>query len=176
MAEKEPTYDEAQIAERLTRAARLVLRGRLDPPRLQDRRLADDADARQRDRLLRRGGVPPSRSRGDLGPRDGQADDAQRRRDHRQGFRARPPDRGGRRCGVRPRAARSRDAEQVRAERRPARRDAVRRPEALRPRPRRGACCSSPGGSPSRRCGACSRRWRRPSRTTSRCSGSRSPR
>ena len=39
------------------------LRGRLDPPRLQDRRLADDADARQRDRLLCRGGVSPSRSR-----------------------------------------------------------------------------------------------------------------
>ena len=31
----------------------------------------------------------------------------------------------------------------------------------------RAACCSSPAGSPNRRCGACSSRWRRRSRTTS---------
>src|SRR5439155_15655153 len=78
------------------RTARLVLRKRVDSPCLQDRRLADDARARHHHRLLRGGGIPPSRPRGDLCKGDGQAADAQRRRDYRQGLRARTPTRGGR--------------------------------------------------------------------------------
>ena len=53
MAEKEKTYDEAQIAEKLKDLPGLVLRRRLDPAQLQDRRLADDADAGECDRILR---------------------------------------------------------------------------------------------------------------------------
>ena len=76
---KETAYD-----ERDRRAAQgtawLVFRGRVDPPRLQDRRLADDADARERHRLPGRGGVSPSRPVGDVGTRHGEAVDAQRGR------------------------------------------------------------------------------------------------
>ena len=42
-------------------AARLVLRGWLDPPGIQDRRLADHPHAGERRRLPRRGGLPPPR-------------------------------------------------------------------------------------------------------------------
>src|SRR5256886_15552116 len=38
----------------------VVVRGRLDPADLQDGRLADHADAGQRDRLLLRSGIPSS--------------------------------------------------------------------------------------------------------------------
>ena len=175
--EKEPTYDEAQIAERLQRAARLVLRGRLDPPRLQDRRLADDADARERDRLLsprRRITIPISsvtwgrvtvklstHSAGGITDKDfalaRQIEDVVLWR----------PAAGGALDG---------HAEQVRAERRPALMTAAvagRRSARRAGGARRAASSSSPAGSPSRRCGACSPRWRRRSRTTS--PSSRSP-
>src|SRR2546427_2632006 len=45
----------------------VVVRGRLDPPQLQDRWLADHPDAGHRHRVSRRGGVPSSRPRGHLG-------------------------------------------------------------------------------------------------------------
>ena len=167
-ATKEKTYNEAEIAERLQGAARLVLRGRLDPPGLQDRRLADHAHAGERGRLPGRGGVPPSRPDGDLGPAHREAAEPRRRRDHRQGLRARAEDRGGRALAA-DRAARSRARRTsgcgrgIRDERSP--------PGASGAA--RTASCSSPGGSPSRRFGACWRRWSRRSRRRSPSSRSR---
>ena len=67
--ERDRPYDEAQIAERLKALPGWYFEDELDPPRLQDRRLADDADAGQRDRLLCRGRRPSSGSVGDVGPR-----------------------------------------------------------------------------------------------------------
>src|SRR6266540_3609512 len=81
--------------------------------------MADHLDAGECDRLSRRGGLPSSRSGGDVGPDHGEALDAQRGRNHRQGLRAGPPHRGrGVVAAVGWRARR--DTEQVRARRRSA--------------------------------------------------------
>src|SRR6184192_2225981 len=98
-------------AERVTG---VVVRGRVDPADLQDGRLADHADAGERDRLLLRGGVPSPGSVGHVGPGDREAPEPRRRGDHRQGLRAGPQARGHR--AVAPQGRRPRgNAEQVRA-------------------------------------------------------------
>src|SRR5213082_2259534 len=99
--------------------SRLVVRGRLDPPQLQDRRLAHDADARQRHRVRRRGSLPPPRSISHLGTRDREAPEPRGGRDHGQGLRAGEEDR--RDGAVAPQGWRARrDTQQVRALRRSA--------------------------------------------------------
>ena len=134
LAEKEKTYDEAADRREAEGAARLVSRRRLDPARLQDRRVADDADAGQCDRLLprRRITIPICRSRGaaitvklsthSAGGITDKDFELARRIDEVVLWR--PVGRGARR-----------DAEQVRAERR----------SALRPR-----LCSMAGLNPNR--------------------------
>src|SRR5205823_3060776 len=86
---------------------------------LQDGRLADHADAGQRDRLLLRSGVPSSGPLGYVGPSDREAAEPRRRRDHRQGLRAGPQARGPRAVAPQGRRPR-RHAQQVRALGRPA--------------------------------------------------------
>src|SRR5438309_1295150 len=98
----------------------MVVRGRLDPPQLQDRWLADHADAGHRHRVLRRGGVPSSRPRGHLGTRDREAEEPRSGGRHRQGLRAGPQDRGGRAVAAGGGRRARRDAQQVRALRRSA--------------------------------------------------------
>src|SRR5262245_35196918 len=92
----------------------------MDSTQLQDRRLADDADARDQHRLLCGSCVPSPRSRSDVCASDRETDDAQRRRHHRQGFRSGPPYRGRRALASWPGWRAGRDAEQVRAQRRSA--------------------------------------------------------
>src|SRR5262249_29405764 len=99
-------------------SSRLVLRGRMDSARLQDGRLADDADAGRRHRLLRRGRLPSSRSVGHVGPSDGETVDAQRGRHHGEGLRPRPADRRGRRGAAGPGRRARGHAEQIRPQRR----------------------------------------------------------
>ena len=107
---KPTTYgpDEVEAKLKEARTRRLVPRGRLDPPQVQHRRLADDAHGRQRRRLRLRGGLPPRRPRGDLGQAVGQADEPRRRRHHRQGLRGGAADRGHGAVAARRTTARSR--------------------------------------------------------------------
>src|SRR5206468_919893 len=96
-----------------------VVRGRLDPVKLQDGLLADHADGGVRDGLLLRSGVPSSGPVVHVMLGDREASEPRRRRDHRQGLRAGPQARGRRAVashGRRPRG----HAEQVRAGGRPA--------------------------------------------------------
>src|SRR5256884_6858100 len=96
-----------------------MVRGRRNPPQLQDRRLAHDADARQRHRVRRRGGLPPPRSIGHLGTRDREAPGPRGGGNHGQGLRAGEEDR--RDGAVAPQGWRARrNAQQVRALRRSA--------------------------------------------------------
>ena len=165
MAKKEPTYDEAQIAEKLKELPgwyledgwiRRVYKTDGWPTTLM---LVNAIG------YLVGGGVSPSRSVGDVGARHGEAVDAQRRRHHRQGLRAGAQDRGRRAVAAGGRRARSR-ARRTSSCGAAIRADDV---DAGRPAPTadatlRVASCSSPASSPSRRCGACSPRWRRRSR------------
>ena len=91
-------YSETEMPAKTqrTRPDRLVSRGRLAAAQVQHRRLADDADAGQRHRLPVRGGLAPRRPGGHVGQGLGQAQDALRRRNHRQGLRPGQEDRGGR--------------------------------------------------------------------------------
>ncbi|CAA9358424.1 MAG: Pterin-4-alpha-carbinolamine dehydratase, partial [uncultured Gemmatimonadaceae bacterium] len=98
-------------------AARLVLRGPVDPAPVQDRRLADHPHARQHDRLPRRGRVPPPRPQRHVGEGRREARDPQRRRHHRQGLRARAADRGRRALAPGRGRRAHRHAQQVRARR-----------------------------------------------------------
>src|SRR2546428_2892747 len=98
----------------------MVVRGRLDPPQLQDRWLADHADAGHRHRVLRRGGVPSSRPRGPVGARDRDAEEPRSGGRHRQGLRVGRQDRGGRAVAAGGGRRARRDAQQVRALRRSA--------------------------------------------------------
>src|SRR5439155_22969043 len=78
-----------------------------------------DADARERDRLRRRSGLPSPRPLGDLGARDREAAEPRGGRHHRQGLRARTQDRRDGLVAPERWCAR-RDPEQVRALGRPA--------------------------------------------------------
>ena len=96
MAKKEPTYDEAQITEKLKELPgwyledgwiRRVYKTDGWPTTLM---LVNTIGYRLG------GGVSPSRPVGDVGTHHGEALDAQRRRHHRQGLRAGAKDRGRR--------------------------------------------------------------------------------
>ena len=91
-------------------------RGRLAAAQVQHRRLADDVDAGQRDRLPLRGGLAPRRPVGHLGQGLGQAQDPLGGRNHRQGLRPGPQDRGGRPLAARAGRPARGDAQQVRAD------------------------------------------------------------
>src|SRR5213593_3527089 len=97
----------------------MVVRRRLDPPQLQDGRLAHHADARERHRLHRRSRVPPPRSRRHVGSSDREAPEPRGRRNHGQRLRAGEAARGVGAVAAEGRRARG-DAEQVRAVGRPA--------------------------------------------------------
>src|SRR5467141_3902628 len=97
----------------------MVVRRRLDPPQLQDGRLAHHADARERHRLQRRSRVPPPRSRRHVGSSDREAPEPRGRRNHGQRLRAGEAARGVGAVAAEGRRARG-DAEQVRAVGRPA--------------------------------------------------------
>src|SRR5438094_5889499 len=97
----------------------MVVRRRLDPPQLQDGRLAHHADARERHRLHRRSRVPPPRSRRHVGSSDREAPEPRGRRNHGQRLPAGEAARGVGAVAAEGRRARG-DAEQVRAVGRPA--------------------------------------------------------
>src|SRR5438876_4731131 len=90
----------------------------MDPPQLQDGRVADHPDAGERHRVPRRGRLPSPGSRGDVGPRHREAQEPRRRRRHRQRLRAGTEDRGAGAVAAEGRRTRG-DAQQVRALRRP---------------------------------------------------------
>src|SRR5208337_1537795 len=94
------------------------------------------ADARQRDRLRRRSREPPPRPECHLGTRGREASDAQRRRDHREGFRARPRDRGVGALAAGDRRSARGQSQEVRPERRPALSSADARVSDSSPTPR----------------------------------------
>ena len=106
----ERTYSDAEVEERLkTRAAALEAGGRLDPAQIQDGQLEGHADGDQHRRPPRRGRLAPPRHHRLLRLGRGAADEPRRQGHHRQGFRARQEDRGGRPVAARRRrAARSR--------------------------------------------------------------------
>src|SRR2546425_426369 len=126
---------------------RMVVRGRLDPPQLQDRWLADHADAGHRHRVSRRGGVPSSRPRGHLGTCDREAEEPCSGRRYRQGLRAGPQDRGGRAVAAGGGRRARRDAQQVRA----LRRSAVSGGRPPAGEPRRGLFVTGELGEPALR-------------------------
>src|SRR5437016_4675105 len=90
----------------------------MDPPQLQDGRVADHPDAGERHRVPRRGRLPSPGSRGDVGPRRCETQEPRRRRRHRQRLRAGTEDRGAGAVAAEGRRTRG-DAQQVRALRRP---------------------------------------------------------
>src|ERR1051325_904368 len=90
----------------------------MDPPQLQDRRVADHPDAGERHRVRRRGRLPSPGSCGDVGARDREAQEPRRRRRHRQRLRVGAEDRGAGAVAAEGRRTRG-DAQQVRALRRP---------------------------------------------------------